>query len=76
MKKEKKNLNKKSILWKILLQISKGLGSKKKISKNFFKYEPIYNVTWFVKFLHGDPSEISTLKKLKEILWELKSENP
>ncbi len=51
-------------------------GIKEKDFKELFKYEPIYNVTWFVKFLHGDPSEISTLKKLKEILWELKSENP
>ena len=40
-----------------------------------FKYEPIYNLAQFGKFLHGDPSEILTLKQYKEVLREIKTEN-
>ena len=49
--------------WKVDLANFEEFGIKEQEFSELFKYEPIYNLTQFGKFLHGDPSEILTLKQ-------------
>ncbi len=51
-------------------------GIKEQEFSEFFKYEPIYTLTKFGKFLYGDFSYILTLDRYLEILSKLKTENP
>ncbi len=47
---------------KIDLENFEEFGIKEQKFSELFKYEPIYNLAQFGKFLHGDPSDILTLK--------------
>ena len=47
---------------KVELENFEDFGIKEQEFSELFKYEPIYNLAQFGKFLHGDPSEILTLK--------------
>jgi hypothetical protein len=47
---------------KVDLENLEEFGIKEQEFFELFKYEPTYNLSRFGKFLHGDPSEILTLK--------------
>ena len=49
--------------WKVDLANFEEFGIKEEEFSKLFNYEPIYNIAQFGKFLHGDPSEILTLKQ-------------
>ena len=51
-------------------------GIKEQEFSQIFKFEPIYTLSQFGKFLYGDLSEILTLKQHKEVLRDLKTKNP
>ncbi len=54
---------KKVNVWKVDLTNIEEYGIKVSEFSELFKYVPIYNLAQFGKFLHGDPSEILTLKQ-------------
>jgi hypothetical protein len=47
---------------KVDLENFEDFGIKEQEFSELFKYEPIYTLAQFGKFLYGDPSEILTLK--------------
>ena len=50
---------------KVHLENFEEFGIKEQEFSELFKYEPIYNLAQFGKFLNGDPSEILTQKQHK-----------